>query len=80
MADLVQVSLASSEQAARAAVDSQAAQVAIIIPADFSKKFADKDAQSTIQFYQDPTLTVGPGIIRALLNRFMDGMASVKIA
>ncbi len=80
MADLVEVSLVPGEQAARAAVDSQAAQVAIIIPADFSKKFADKDAQSTIQFYQDPTLTVGPGIIRALLNRFMDGMSSVKIA
>jgi ABC-2 type transport system permease protein len=80
MADLVEVSLVSSEQAARSAVDEQAAQVAIIIPADFSKKFADKDAQATIQFYRDPTLTVGPGIIRALLNRFMDGMASVKIA
>src|SRR5512136_1117418 len=80
MADLVEVSLVPSQQAARVAVDSQAAQVAIIIPADFSKKFADKDAQATIQFYRDPTLTVGPGIIRALLNRFMDGMASVKIA
>ncbi len=80
MADLVEVSLVSSEQAARAAVDSQVAQVAIIIPADFSKKFADEDAQSTIQFYQDPTLTVGPSVIRALLNRFMDGMSSVKIA
>ena len=80
MADLIEVSLAPSAEAARAAVDGQTAQVAIIIPADFSKKFADPDGQAAIEFYQDPTLTIGPGIIRSILNRFMDGMAGVKIA
>jgi len=85
MADLIQVSLAPSAESARAAVDgvvynAQAAQVAIVIPADFSKKFADPDKQAVIEFYQDPTLTIGPGIIRSILNRFMDGMAGVKIA
>jgi ABC-type multidrug transport system permease subunit len=80
LAKLIDVSLADSGQAARAAVDGQAAQVAVIIPQDFSKKFADPDAQATIEFYQDPTLTIGPGILRAILNRFMDGMAGVKIA
>jgi ABC-type Na+ efflux pump permease subunit len=80
LADLVQVSMASSSEAARAAVDGQTAQVAIIIPPDFSKKFADANKQSTIEFYQDPTLTIGPEIIRSILNRFMDGMAGVKIA
>jgi ABC-type transport system involved in multi-copper enzyme maturation permease subunit len=85
MADLIQVSLAPSAESARAAVDGvgyngQKAQVAIIIPADFSKKFADPDKQATIEFYQDPTLTIGPSIIRSILNRFMDGMAGVKIA
>ncbi len=33
-----------------------------------------------IEFYQDPTLTIGPAIMRSILNRFMDGMAGVKIA
>src|SRR5512136_2354241 len=80
LADLLQVSLASSGEAARAAVDGQKAQVAVIIPPDFSKKFADANKQSTIEFYQDPTLTIGPEIIRSILNRFMDGMAGVKIA
>lgn len=80
LADLIAVTRAPTAEAARAAVDSQASQVAIIIPADFSKKFADPDAQATIEFYQDPTLTIGPGIIRSILNRFMDGMAGVKIA
>lgn len=80
MADLVQVSLAPNAEAARAAVDAQTAQVAIVIPADFSRTFADPDKQAAIEFYQDPTLTIGPGIIRSILNRFMDGMAGVKIA
>ena len=80
MADLIQVSLAPSAESAHAAVDGQAAQVAIAIPTDFSKKFADPDKQAVIEFYQDPTLTIGPSIIRSILNRFMDGMAGVKIA
>ena len=80
LAKLIDVTLAPTAESARAAVDGQASQVAIIIPTDFSKKFADPDAQAVIEFYQDPTLTIGPGIIRAILNRFMDGMAGVKIA
>lgn len=80
LAKLIDVTRVSSGEAARAAVDGQAAQVAVIIPADFSKKFADPDAQAIIEFYQDPTLTMGPGIIRSILNQFMDGMAGVKIA
>ncbi len=79
-ADLIQVSLAPDPAAARAAVDNQVAQVAIIIPADFSKQFADQNGQAEIQFYQDPTQTVGPAIMHTILNRFMDGMSGVKIA
>ncbi len=79
-ADLIQVSLASDPAAARTAVDNQAAQVALIIPEDFSKQFADPDGQAEIQFYQDPTQTVGPAIMHAILNRFTDGMSGVKIA
>ena len=80
LADLVQVSLAPSAESARAAVDRQAAQVAVIIPPDFTKKFVDPNKQALMEFYQDPTLTIGPDIIRSILNRFMDGLAGVKIA
>jgi ABC-2 type transport system permease protein len=80
MADLIEVTFAPSAEAARITVDSQNAQVAIIIPPDFSHQFADVDGEAVIEFYQDPTLTIGPAIMRAILNRFMDGMAGVKIA
>ena len=80
MAELIEVSHAADAGAARAAVDGQQAQVAIIIPTDFSHQFADQDGKAVIEFYQDPTLTIGPGIIRTIMNRFMDSMAGVKIA
>jgi ABC-type Na+ efflux pump permease subunit len=80
IAELVEVSHAPDAAAARAAVDTQVAQVALIIPPDFSHQFADQDGEAVIEFYQDPTLTIGPGIIRSIMNRFMDGMAGVKIA
>jgi ABC-2 type transport system permease protein len=80
LADLIELSTATDAESARAAVDKQEAQVAIIIPKDFSDQFADFDGEAIIEFYQDPTLTIGPSIIRAILNRFTDGMAGVKIA
>jgi len=80
MSDLMEVYQLPDPESARAAVDSQQAQVAIIIPPDFSEQFADVYGKSTIQFYQDPTLTIGPSIVKSILNQFMDGMAGVKIA
>ena len=81
MADLIEVSFATSAQAARDAVDSQQAQVAIIIPPDFSEQFADiEEGQAVIEFYQDPTLTIGPAIMKSIMNRFLQGMSGVKIA
>lgn len=81
MADLIEISSASSAEAARTAVDQQQAQVAIIIPSDFSEQFADvRDGKAVIEFYQDPTLTIGPAIMRSILNRFLDSMAGVSIA
>ena len=81
MADLIEVSFAPDTQAARVTVDNQQAQVAIIIPADFSEQFADvEEGKAVIEFYQDPTLNIGPAIMRSVLNRFLDSMGGVKIA
>lgn len=78
--DLIEVTFAPDPQAARVSVDNQQAQVAIIIPTDFSKQFADvRDGKAVIEFYQDPTLTIGPSIMRSILNRFLDSMGGVSI-
>jgi len=81
MKDLIQISFATSAQAARDSVDSQQSQVALIIPSDFSKQFADiQKGKAVIEFYQDPTLTIGPAIMKSIMNRFLQGMLGVKIA
>ena len=81
MADLIEITHARSAESARTAVDNQQAQVAIIIPTDFSEQFADvRDGKAVIEFYQDPTLTIGPAIMRSIMNRFLDSMAGVSIA
>ncbi|MBN1537433.1 MAG: ABC transporter permease [Anaerolineales bacterium] len=80
MADLIQVTLAPDATTAKSAVDNQQAQVALIIPEDFSQQYADTYGEATIEFYQDPTLTIGPMIVRSIMDQFMDGMSGVKIA
>jgi ABC-2 type transport system permease protein len=81
LADLIEITFTTDPQAARASVDSQQSQVAIIIPSDFSEQFADvREGKAVIEFYQDPTLTIGPAIMRSILNRFLDSMGGVTIA
>ena len=80
LAGMLAVSLAPDAEAARAAVDRQEAQVAVIVPPDFSRQFAAPTGRAVLTFYQDPTLTIGPGVVKSILNQFMDGMAGAKIA
>jgi ABC-2 type transport system permease protein len=77
---LMEVTIVESAEAARSAVDTQAAGVAIIIPADFSEQFSSFSGQATIELYRDPTLTIGPSIVESILSQFMDGMSGAKIA
>jgi ABC-2 type transport system permease protein len=79
-ADLMAVTMMESADAARSAVDKQAAGVAIIIPADFSERFSDLAGQATIELYKDPTLSLGPAIVESVLSQFIDGMSGAKIA
>lgn len=79
-ANLLEVMPEADPAAARAAVDNQQAGVAIIIPADFSSRFSTLGGQAIIEFYQDPTLTIGPGVVKSILNQFMDRISGAKIS
>jgi ABC-2 type transport system permease protein len=79
-ADLMKVTTVDNAEAARSEVDTQAAGVAIIIPADFSERFSDLSATATIELYKDPTLTLGPAIVESILSQYMNGMSGAKIA
>lgn len=80
IADLIYVTTVKDSGTALDAVDNQQAQVAVIIPEGFSQEFIDLYGQSTIEFYQDPTLTLGPFIVKSILSQFMDGLSGVKVA
>ncbi len=87
LSSLLDVTLAPDAATARAAVDKQQAQVAVIIPADFSRQFADLYGKATVEFYQDPTLTIAPGIVKrrsvnqpVQTGQFMDRISGIKIA
>ncbi len=80
LANVLQVTAAPDEATARTAVDSQKADVALIIPADFSQAVTTPGQKASVVFYQDPTLSIGPGIVKDLVNHYMDGFSGASIA
>jgi ABC-2 type transport system permease protein len=79
-ASLLDVSVSSDAVSARLSVDKQKAGVAVIIPADFTAAFLDPSQQAVLELYQDPTLTLGPSIVKSILDQFMDNFSGAKIA
>ena len=78
--DLVQARQVSDPADARAAVDRQEAGVAVIIPAGFTRAILDVEGQASVEIYQDPTLTLGPSIVRGIVSQIVDGFAGARIA
>ena len=80
LSDVLEVTMTTDEASARAAVDYQQADVALIIPTGFTQAALIPDQKAAVLLYQDPTLTIGPGIVKDLVNHFMDGFSGAKIA
>jgi ABC-2 type transport system permease protein len=77
---LLETSVISDEAAARDRVNSKQADVAVIIPANFTQAAFMGSGASNITLYHDPTLTLGPLIVRQLLAQFADGFSGARIA
>jgi len=80
LADLMVVTEATDAASARAAVDNQEADVAVIIPAGLSSAVFDPEGQAAVEVYQDPMLTLGPSIVKGIITQFVDTLAGSKIA
>ncbi|HSJ54333.1 MAG TPA: ABC transporter permease [Anaerolineae bacterium] len=80
LAGLLQVTLAPDEAGARAAVENQEADVAILIPADFTQAAVEPGAGATVTLYHDPTLSVQPAIVRLVVGEYLDAFSGLKIA
>jgi ABC-2 type transport system permease protein len=79
-AELFEVTETDSPEEARAAVDNQEAGVAVIIPENLTAAAFDPQGQASIEIYQDPTLSIGPSIVRNFVGHFVDNFAGSKIA
>lgn len=77
---LLDVSTVPTAQEARQAVDDQQAGVALILPAEFSSRYMQEGETTTLELYADPTLTIGPAIVRSLIQQIMDAVSGGKIA
>jgi ABC-2 type transport system permease protein len=78
-ADLMSVTQMENVLDAKAAVDNQSAGVAILIPADFSDAFMDPEREAVLEFYQDPGLTLGPDIVKGVIQQFLDNFSTSGI-
>jgi ABC-2 type transport system permease protein len=77
---LLDASVADSESAARAAVDSRATDVAVIIPPGITAALFSGMDRMEIEIYHDPALTLGPAVVRDVVTNFLDGFAGSLIA
>jgi ABC-2 type transport system permease protein len=66
--------------AAKAAVDNQEIGTAVIIPAGFSEKILAGQKDAPLVLIQDPTLSIGPGVVKEMLKSFLDGVAGGGVA
>lgn len=80
LANLLQLTFAPDEASARAAAERQEADVAILIPADFTAAAMNPDITATVTLLHDPTLTIQPGIVRLIVGEYLDAFSGVKIA
>ncbi len=70
----------ADEAAAREAVNAQEIGVAIIIPATFTEDYLAGKTDTAITILQDPTLTIGPTVVRDMVTTMLDGVAGGGIA
>jgi len=77
--DIMEVKIVENADDAKSAVDNQIAGVAIIIPENFTDALITSNIATSIEFYQDPTLAVGPLIVKSVLGQFLDTFSSSQI-
>ena len=79
LAEIMEVTTLEDANQARAAVDNQEVGVAVIIPENLTTEYMAPQGKATIEFYQDPTLTIGPAIVKGVINQILDGFSGSKI-
>jgi ABC-2 type transport system permease protein len=80
LAELFIVTEVGDGAAARAAVDRQEADVAVILPENLSDAATGEGGRAAIELYHAPDLVLGPGIVQMVLDGVMDSFSGSRIA
>ena len=64
---------------ARFVLNRRRADVAVIIPAGFSRAVLDSAGRAEVVLLADPVKTIGPAVVQAVLQRLLDGLSGSKI-
>ena len=79
--EMLSVSNAGSEAAARAAVDRREADAALVIPQGLTLAVMGASAEpAEVIVYADPALTIGPALVRSVVTSITDAMVGARIA
>ncbi len=79
--EMLAVRPSASEAAARSAVDRREADAALVIPAGFTRALTEAGAEPVdILVYSDPTLSLGPALVRSVVTSITDAMVGARIA
>lgn len=80
IAKILEVTTATDAATARAAVDRGESGVAVILPENMTAALLSPATSATVELYSDPTLTLGPAIVKAILRSVVDSFAGTRIA
>jgi len=50
----------------------------VIIPAGLTAAMVNPGERAAVELYQDPTLTLGPGIVKGVVSQFVDSLAVAR--
>lgn len=87
--DWLTVTQYPDELAARAALNRQEVAAVVIVPADFTASFLTETGEqgsphaplrAPVRIVQDPTLSIGPLVVRNMISALLEGLSSSKIA
>lgn len=76
----LEVTQFSDEASARQAVDDQKIGMAVLIPANFSQELFSENGKPQLKLVQDPTLSIGPMVVKNMVGSFLDGINGVRVA
>jgi ABC-2 type transport system permease protein len=70
----------SDETSARSAVEQGEMGAAVIIPSSLSQTALTGQGKAEIVILQDPTLTIGPSVVKEMIGGFLDGITGARIS